>query len=268
MIEGVIYRYKSPSGKYYIGQTTDEKNRHLLFNSNKKKYAGQKINDARKKYGPKNFEYSVLIRVTGDNPEEVKKYLNTLEIGFIRMYDSYNNGYNMCEGGDGCYGCERTAEHRKKISDSLKGRKASEETRKRLSELRKGHKGVVWTEEMKQKMSEKKKGAPGPNKGKHLSEEQKQKISESKKGNKNMLGHKHSEESRKKMSESLKGRTAWNKGLTGLKRTKPISEESRERYRAAAKKRGISEETQRKMRESRIGRHRVYNPDGTYRMVK
>ena len=38
MIEGVIYRYKSPSGKYYIGQTTDEKNRHISFNSNKKNF--------------------------------------------------------------------------------------------------------------------------------------------------------------------------------------------------------------------------------------
>lgn len=248
--EGVIYRYKSPSGKYYIGQTTDEKSRHLLFNSNKKKYAGQKINDARKKYGPKNFEYAVLMRVTGDNPEEVKKYLNNLEIGFIRMYDSYNNGYNMCEGGDGCYGCERTTEHRKKISDSLKGRKASEETRKRLSELRKGHKGAVWTDEMKQKMSEIKKGTPGPNKGKHLSEEQKQKISESKKGNKNMLGHKHSEESKKKMSESLKGRKAWNKGI-------PLSEEQKKKLSEAHKGKPAPIK----------GRHRVNNPDGTYRMV-
>ena len=252
MIEGVIYRYKSPSGKYYIGQTTDEKNRHISFNSNKKKYAGQKINDARKKYGPKNFEYSVLIRVTGDNPEEVKKYLNTLEIGFIRMYDSYNNGYNMCEGGDGCYGCERSVEYMKKISDSLKGRKASEETRKKLSEIRKGHKGAVWTDEMKQKMSEKRKGIPSPNKGKHLSEETRRKIGESKKGQIPWTkGKRHSEESRQKMSESLKGRKTWNKGI-------PMSDEQKKKLSDAHKGKPAPIK----------GSHRVYNPDGSYRMIK
>lgn len=33
------------------------------------------------------------------------------------------------------------------------------------------------------------------------------------KGKKNSLGKKHSEESKVKMSESHKGKTAWNKGL-------------------------------------------------------
>ena len=44
------------------------------------------------------------MKVTGDDPEEVKQNLNTLEIGFIRMYDSYNNGYNSTIGGGGLPG--------------------------------------------------------------------------------------------------------------------------------------------------------------------
>ena len=35
-------------------------------------YSGPKIENARKKYGPENFEYKVLMKVTGDNEEEVK----------------------------------------------------------------------------------------------------------------------------------------------------------------------------------------------------
>ena len=31
MIEGIIYKYTSPSGKFYIGQTIDEKSRRAQF---------------------------------------------------------------------------------------------------------------------------------------------------------------------------------------------------------------------------------------------
>ena len=45
------------------------------------------------------------------------------------------------------------------------------------------------------------------------SEETKAKIRAARKGMKPNLGKKHSEESKVKMSESHKGKTAWNKGL-------------------------------------------------------
>ena len=213
MIEGIIYRYKSPSGKYYIGQTVNEERRRRGFLYDKY-YGGSKIDRARKKYGPENFEYTVLMRVTGDDQNEVKEYLNILEIGFIKMYDSINNGYNITEGGEGCVGFHHS-------------------------------------EESKLKMSKANTGRPSPKKGTHISEEQKKLISELKKGNKNMLGHRHSEESRKKMSESLKGRKTWNKGI-------PMSEEQKKK---------LSEVHKGKTAPIK-GRHRVYNPDGTYRMVK
>lgn len=59
---GIIYKYTSPSGKVYIGQTIDEKKRRKEFRNLNIKYAGRKINHARKKYGPENFEYEVLER--------------------------------------------------------------------------------------------------------------------------------------------------------------------------------------------------------------
>lgn len=189
------------------------------------KYGGPKIDNARKKYGPENFEYTVLVKVTGDDREELLKYLDTLEIGFIRMYDSYKNGYNLTEGGGsgtaGYHHTDKTKQHLREVNIGNKynlGHKRSEETKKKISEANKG------------------------------------KV--------------RSDEYRRKSSESRLGNTPWNKGVTGWKKTKPISEESRQKYRESAKKRGISEETRRKINESNRGRHRVYNPDGTYKMVK
>lgn len=191
MIEGVIYRYKSPSGKYYIGQTIDENSRRRAFLTYNAQYGGIKIDNARRKYGPENFEYTVLIKITGDNPEEVKNYLNILEEGFIKMYDSFKNGYNSTTGGD--------------------SRILSEESRKILSEAHKGQvshmKGKHLSEETKQKLSKSLRGMKAWNKGIPMSEEQKKKLSEVHKGKTTwMKGRKHSQETRRKISESNKGK--------------------------------------------------------------
>lgn len=191
MIEGVIYRYKSPSGKYYIGQTIDENSRRRAFLTYNTQYGGIKIDNARRKYGPENFEYTVLIKITGDNPEEVKNYLNILEESFIKMYDSFKNGYNSTTGGD--------------------SRILSEESRKILSEAHKGQvshmKGKHLSEEAKQKLSKSLRGMKAWNKGIPMSEEQKKKLSEVHKGKTTwMKGRKHSEETRRKISESNKGK--------------------------------------------------------------
>lgn len=185
MIEGVIYRYKSPSGKYYIGQTVVEEQRRGVFLNPNCRYGGAKIDNARKKYSPENFEYTVLLKVSGDNLEEIKTYLNTLEIGFIRMYDSYKNGYNSTEGGDsGCL-CEET---KYKISSSLMGHKHKEETKRKMSESKKGKSH------------------------KPFSEETKKKISDALKGNKICLGRKQREETKNKIGEANKGHTPFCKG--------------------------------------------------------
>ena len=204
MIEGIIYRYKSPSGKCYIGQTMEEEHRRRKFLS-AKVYGGKKIDNARRKYGPKNFEYTVLIKVTGDNTEEVKKYLDTLEIGFIKMFDTINNGYNSAEGGAGNYGCVRSKETREKISQSLmgntpwnKGKSPSKETREKISQSLMGHtpwnKGKTLSDEYRLKLSEVHKGQKSWNKGKKLP------------------SHDTSEETRKKISEANKGRKPFSKG--------------------------------------------------------
>ena len=191
-MEGVIYKYTSLSGKCYIGQTIDEERRRRDFLGIKKIYSGPKINRAREKYGPENFKYDVLVRVESDNEEELHNYLNILEIGFIKIYDSINNGYNACDGGQ----------------KSVTGFHHSEETKKKMSEMKKGkpswNKGIPMSDEAKKKLSISQKGHK--HFSNHLSEETKRKISESHKGKKYLKGIPKSEEHKKKMSEARKGK--------------------------------------------------------------
>ena len=178
-MEGIIYKYVSPSGKVYIGQTTNERHRRNVFNSNQS-YGGVKIDNARKKYGPESFEYTVLIKVESDNTDELKSYLNELEVGFIRMYDSFNNGYNSTEGGESLMGYHPSEETRLKQRNSHFGKKWTDESRNKMSATRKGRN---LTEEHRKKLSESRKGMK-------FSEEHKRKLSESMKGNTNRKSHK------------------------------------------------------------------------------
>ena len=118
MYNGIIYKYTSPSGKVYIGQTMQENERRQTFLNPNKIYAGKKINAARQKYGVNNFEYQVIFRVSSLIKEEVKEILNQKEIQYIKMFDSYYNGYNSTIGGNNTTEC--TEETREKLSQKTK----------------------------------------------------------------------------------------------------------------------------------------------------
>ena len=74
-MEGIIYLYESPNGKFYVGQTFEEEKRRRRFLSSPK-YAGIKIDRARLKYGTINFKYKVLFR---------------------RQFSSYEEGYPILD---------------------------------------------------------------------------------------------------------------------------------------------------------------------------
>lgn len=99
MLVGIIYKYSSPIGKIYIGQTTEEKRRRRTFLNLNKSYGGDKIDRARAKYGPENFNYEILERMSFSDPSEARDKLDELEEFYIRYYDSYKRGYNMTYGG-------------------------------------------------------------------------------------------------------------------------------------------------------------------------
>ena len=194
--EGIIYRYKSPSGKYYIGQTINEERRRRCFLYDEM-YGGVKIDRARKKYGPKNFEYTVLVKITGDNPEEIKKYLNTLEIGFIKMYNSIENGYNIAAGGEGCAGYHPTEETRRKMGDIHRGKEPWNKGKSMTEDQKKKMRGRTFSEEHRRKLSEAKRG-------KTLPDEQKKKMSEAHKGV--VFSDEHRQKLSEKAKESRKGK--------------------------------------------------------------
>ena len=132
-MEGIIYKYTSPNGKSYIGQTTNEKHRINIWFSNVYKYAGQKINRARSKYGSFNFTYEIFFKEEFNDNQVASEILDKWEKYYICKYDTFENGYNLTLGGLGARGYIWTEESKGKSSDSRKGIPLSEETKRKIS---------------------------------------------------------------------------------------------------------------------------------------
>lgn len=121
---GVVYSYTNTTagdeyGYRYIGSTSNEYVRTSLWNSSKtKKYAGDKVNGARERYGIASFKYEILATIQCSDPQELKIELEKEEAKYIRQYNSIEKGYNMSEGGQGKKGMKLTDEVKRKISDS------------------------------------------------------------------------------------------------------------------------------------------------------
>lgn len=157
------------------------------------------------------------------------------EIELISFYHSNdpNFGYNNSSGGEkGALGCKYSEEIRKKMSEVRKGKHPSEETRKRMSEARKGR---PHSEEARKHMAEAQKKV-------HLDPEYRKRISEANRG------RTCSEETRKKMSEAKKGKPC-----------KPFSEEHRKHIAEARKGKLRSEETRKKLSE--VNKKRWADPE-------
>lgn len=88
---GYIYKYTSPSGKSYIGQTVQSL-------AQRAGHSGKNYRDcplfyqAIKKYGFQNFDVEILAMV----PQEE---LDNAEIKYIEIFNTFNNGYNKTTGG-------------------------------------------------------------------------------------------------------------------------------------------------------------------------
>lgn len=138
---GIIYMYKSPSGKYYIGQTIRpkfRKNEHVsrAFNGSELPF-----HRAIRKYGIDSFEYSILCRITCSNTKTLSEILNNLEQYYIIKYNSkVPTGYNVTEGGEGNLGIVLSEETKYKMSLSKIGHKCSANTKKKMSRWQVGKK--------------------------------------------------------------------------------------------------------------------------------
>lgn len=138
MIRGIIYKYTSPSGKVYIGQTINEQKRRNTFYNLNLSYGGDKIDNARHKHKPENFQYEILSSKEYLTKEDAKQDLDYLEIYYIDSYDSYRNGYNSAIGGGTTTGYKFTDEQRQRVSEVQKGRIITETHRDKIAEALKG----------------------------------------------------------------------------------------------------------------------------------
>lgn len=136
------------NGKVYIGQTIrtleERKQQHLL---NAKKGKGYKFQEALRYWGADIFKWTIL--------EEVNtvQQLNEKENYWIEYYKSYENGYNLTQGDSNPMNFEKSKQHHDNVMRSKEVReKISKTMKKRIAE------GNFFTEEHRRKISEKLKG--------------------------------------------------------------------------------------------------------------
>lgn len=196
-----IYKIENlVNGKVYIGQSIDIYSRFTTHRNslNRGDSNCTCLQRAWNKYGESSFEFSVV-----ELCEE--HLLDKKEREYICLYDACNSGYNIEDGGNA----------NKHLSNKTK------------EKLRNAHLGKCLPDEVKQKMSNSRKGDKNPMYGKNHTEESKQKISQKNKGK---TGHKISDEQKEvlrllntgktlsdetklKISISKRGKTPYNKDL-------------------------------------------------------
>lgn len=128
------------NGKEYVGQTVDslpsrrQSHIHSIFNNNY-------FHNAIRKYGIDNFDWEIL----HDDISNMND-LNKLEIYYIELYDTFNNGYNLDLGGRNTL---MSVETKKKISESRIGKYTGKDN---------SNYGNKWSDEQKNRVSKQNKG--------------------------------------------------------------------------------------------------------------
>lgn len=125
---GALYCLTFPSGKQYIGITTETVRSRFLRHV-KKTQAGQKnaVNLAIAKYGAHTVQVRALVVADDWN------YLCAMERRAIAVFETLSpNGYNLTSGGEGVPGLPCRNDTRRKISKANKGRVLTEEQRIKL----------------------------------------------------------------------------------------------------------------------------------------
>lgn len=140
---GVYCITNSINGKKYIGQSIDIDRRFKQhkYRLEKNKHHNPHLQNAWNKYGEGGFDFNILKCCKSE-------YLNRFEKMFIRIYDSFENGYNQTIGGESLFG----------ENNPMYGKSLSEETRRKMSEAKTGEKHFMYgkhhLDKSKIKMSE------------------------------------------------------------------------------------------------------------------
>jgi group I intron endonuclease len=215
-----IYKITSPSNKIYIGQSIDIDKRFKTYLRYSCK-SQPKLLASLNKYGSENHIYEIIELCNANELSIKEKY-------YVDLYDSFNNGLNIRDGGGNS--AKLSQEQKEKISKSLTGVKHSKE---RIEANRKGQLGKKLSEEHKKKI---KLGSTKPNLGKKASLETRLKQSLSHIGKpSNRLGCKLTEEQKKYLSNINKGENNPNFGVAKSQESKNKVSESLKLYWANKK---------------------------------
>lgn len=124
--KAVIYKFTSPNGKCYIGQSINFYERFRKYKNNCLSSVGKCFRDAIIRYGGiDSFELTILsVSELDDDISITKNKLYNLEIYYINKFNAYTNGYNLTKGGIGSNGRIVSDETKLKLSASNKGKNA------------------------------------------------------------------------------------------------------------------------------------------------
>lgn len=224
MKTGIIYLvHNNVTGKKYVGQSVRTlATRWQEHCKQAESGKGWALQAAIRKYGKENFSVTVLA-------EAIETSLPQLEVLFIYLHNSIENGYNLTPGGDGV---PCTDAMRKKMSLAQSNRlPPSEETRRKISVF---HKGKIISPESRLKMRQARIGKP-------TSQAHRDAISKAR------LGTRHSEETIAKISSANSGERNANWGKPESEETKAKKSDSLRKHFAANPRDKFSQETRSRM---------------------
>lgn len=200
-----VYKHTTPSGKVYIGITSQKPERRWRNGNGYKHGNCVAFWNAVQKYGWDNIKHEIL-ESNLSNEDACEK-----EKQYIKQYQSTNSkfGYNITTGGSGCpglkgkknplYGIPRSDKDKQAISKAIKKyyetherKPISDEARKKLSIAHSGENNAMYG----------KYGELNPFYGKTHSEKTRRTISEKLKGRESTFkGHKHTEQAKQIIRE-------------------------------------------------------------------
>lgn len=170
------------TGEFYGGSSVNLKRRwsHHKCSVINKRYMCPKLHRAMERDGIDNFSFKVLMYCDPTQLDVYEQNWLDKNVGKIGCYNIAVDAKSEWRG------IKFTEEHRKSISEALKGHECSEETREKIGNANRGR---VVSAETRKKLSERNRGERNPMFGvvRHPS---------------GMAGKHHSEETKKKMSEA------------------------------------------------------------------
>jgi len=210
----VIYKITSPSGRVYVGRTSNFKSRMQDYKKKNPKLSQPLIGRSLKKYGFSNHEVVILEKFKGDNEYSSGKEMFWIR-SFMSQFHKYpeQRGMNLTMGGEGTIGIFVSEEQKRKSSETRKANLTDEE-RTRL-----------------RNMSYVNNGLPSPRLGKTHTDEVKAKLSAFHTGKKWNLGKVRTPEMKEKYRQSSMGKSLGRKYTgeklerirkSGLSKRKPI----------------------------------------------